>query len=68
MNEELKKLRKSVQMLEAKMKYHHENARAMKDIVKEMGKDLDAFINVYSETQQRNEDRLERIERYVGLD
>ncbi|MEM9833467.1 MAG: hypothetical protein AAF944_22740 [Bacteroidota bacterium] len=55
MNEELKKLRKSVKMLEAKMEFHHENAKAMKDIVEEMGSDLDAFIDVYNDVQQRNE-------------
>ena len=67
MNEELKKLRQSIQMLQTKMEFQRENSQAMSDIVEQMGHDLDAFITIYNDTQQRNEERLSRLESHVGL-
>ena len=67
MNEELKKLRQSVQMLQAKIEFQRENSQAISDIVEQMGHGLDAFITIYNDTQQRNEDRLSRSEKHTGL-
>ena len=67
MNEELKKLRQSLQMLQAKMEFQRENSQAMSDIVEQMGYDLDAFITIYNDTQQRNDERLSRLEKPTGL-
>ncbi|MFP4090972.1 MAG: hypothetical protein ACLFT3_11760 [Cyclobacteriaceae bacterium] len=48
MNEALEKLRKSIKMLEAKMEFQKENSRQMFEITRQIGQDLDDFIEVYS--------------------
>ncbi|MFP4343043.1 MAG: hypothetical protein ACLFQO_21565 [Cyclobacteriaceae bacterium] len=48
MNEELKKLCKSIKMLEAKMEFQKENSRQMFEITRQIEQDLDNFIEVYS--------------------
>ncbi|MGB3588527.1 MAG: hypothetical protein WBA23_18415 [Tunicatimonas sp.] len=67
MNEELNKLRRSVKMLEAKSASFKEGVDGLHNAFEVFSTDLDAFINVYNETQQRNEERLNRLEKHLGL-
>ena len=67
MNEELKKLRKSMNLAEAKIAFLKEGEDGLHDEFKNINADLDAFIDIYNETQKRNEERFERLEKHVGL-
>ena len=67
MNEELKKLRRSVNVAEAKIAFLKEGVDGLGEAFKDISADLDDFITIYSETQQRNEERFERIEKHIGL-
>ncbi len=67
MNEEFKQLKKRIQLLEAKMSFHAENAQEMVGILKDMQYDIDAIMEVNEEVQKKNEERFERIEKHVGL-
>ena len=68
MNEELKKLRKSIKMLEAKMEFQRENSRQMFEITQQIGQDLDDFIEVYSLEMKKIDKRFARLEKHVGLE
>ena len=68
MHEELKKLRKSIKMLEAKMEFQKENTRQMFEITRQIGQDLDDFIEVYSIEMEKIDKRFERLEKHVGLE
>ena len=68
MNEELEKLRRSVNVAEAKIAYLKEGVDGLGQAFKDISADLDAFITVYEEVQQRNEERFARLEKHVGLD
>lgn len=68
MNEELKKLRKSIKMLEAKMEFQKENTQQMYEITRQIGQDLDDFIEVYSIEMEKIDKRFARLEKHVGLE
>ena len=68
MNEELKKLRKSIKMLEAKMEFQKENTQQMFEITQQIGQDLDSFIEVYSIEMEKIDKRFARLEKHVGLE
>ena len=68
MNEELKKLRKSIKMLEAKMEFQKENSQQMFEVTRQIGQDLDNFIEVYSIEMEKIDKRFERLEKHVGLE
>ena len=68
MNEELKKLRKSIKMLEAKMEFQKENTQQMFEITRQIGQDLDDFIEVYSIEMEKIDKRFARLEKHVGLE
>lgn len=63
MNEELKKLRQSVQLLQANAESQRENAQAMSEIVTQMGNDLDAFIDVYTRDFASLDERITALEK-----
>ena len=67
MNEELNKLRRSVNAAEAKIAFLKEGVDGLGEAFKNISNDRDAFITIYDETQQRNEQRFERSEKHVGL-
>lgn len=67
MNEELKKLKRSVNVAEARIAFSKEGVDGPGEAFKDISADLDDFITVYSETQQRNEERFERTEKHIGL-
>ena len=67
MNEELKKLRRSVNVAEAKIAFLKEGIDGLSQAFKDISTDLDAFIDIYNTTQQKNEERFTRLEKHVGL-
>lgn len=67
MNDELKKLRRSVNVAEAKIAFLKEGVDGLSEAFKDISADLYAFITIYEDAQQRNEDRFERIEKHIGL-
>ncbi|MFP4089445.1 MAG: hypothetical protein ACLFT3_04010 [Cyclobacteriaceae bacterium] len=48
MNEELNKLRKSVNLLKAQVNFFREGAQRVENAVEDMSQNLDAFIKIYS--------------------
>lgn len=67
MNDELKKLRQSVNVLKAQMSYMRESTQKAEKAIEDVSVDLDAFIDVYVADQKKVEERLERLEKHVGL-
>ena len=67
MNEELRKLRKSMDLAEAKIPFLKEGVDEVDEAFKTIDADLEAFVDVYDETQRRNEERIERLEKHVDL-
>lgn len=67
MNEELKKLRQSVSVLKAQMSYMRESTQKVEKAVEDVSIDLDAFIDVFSQYQERIDKRLDRLEKHVGF-
>jgi len=65
--EELRKLKQSVAMANAKISYLSDGFKELKDQFETIGHDLDAFIDVFEITQDKVEKRLDRIEKHVGL-
>lgn len=66
-NEQLKKIRQSINVLQAKVSYQREAAQAVEKAVEDLSIEFDGFIEVFSDVQQRNEERFERIEKHIGL-
>lgn len=67
MNEAIKNLQRSMKVVQAKVAFLKEGVDGLNTAVDDMSADLDIFVDVYNESQQRNEDRLDRIEKHVGL-
>ncbi|GEM_PF-1925305 len=68
MNEELKKLKRSTNLAKTKISFLKESVDDLYEAFKTVNTDLGAFIDVYNETQRRNEERFDRLEKHVGLD
>ena len=66
--EELHKLRQSINVANAKISYLSEGFKDLKDSFETISTDLDAFIQVYEISQQKVEERLQRLEKHVGLE
>ena len=66
-NEQLKKIRQSINVLQAKVSYQREAAQAVEKAVENLSIEFDGFIEVFGDVQQRNEERFERIEKHIGL-
>ncbi len=65
--EELEKLRQSVNVLKAQVSYLRESSQKVEKAVEDVSVDLDAFIDVFGQYQERTDKRLDRIEKHVGL-
>ena len=66
-NEELKKIRQSINVLQAKVSFQREAAQAVEKAVEDLSHDFDGFIEAFDAIQQRNEERFKRIEKHIGL-
>ncbi|MEM6842603.1 MAG: hypothetical protein AAF944_12830 [Bacteroidota bacterium] len=62
MNEELKKIRKSINVLQAKVAFQREASQAVEKAVGDLAEDVDSFIEAFDAIQQRNEERFRRVE------
>ncbi len=74
MKEEIEKLRQSIRKVEmkvnavdAKVGFLRDSTSELKESVKDMALDFDAFIEVYNTIQERTDKRLDRLEKHVGL-
>ena len=68
MMEELHKLRQSIKIANAKISYLSEGFKDLEDSFETISTDLDAFVQVYEISQQKVEERLQRLEKHVGLE
>lgn len=62
MNEELKKIRQSINVLQAKVSFQREASQAVEKAVEDLAQDMDSFIEAFDAIQQRNEERFRRVE------
>lgn len=67
MEEEIKKLKQSINTVNAKVSFLREGVIDMEKSVKELTTDLDAFIEVFVQYRENVDKRFERIEKHVGL-
>ena len=67
MKEETKKLKGSISSVEAKVGFLKESVDGLSNAITDMTTDLDAFIEVYTSEQDMINQRLNRIEKHVGL-
>lgn len=67
MNDEIKKLRQSINTVNAKVSFLREGVVDLEKSVKELTSDLDAFIEVFVQYKEQVDQRFERIEKHVGL-
>ena len=67
MEEELKKLRRSVNVAEAKTTSFKEGVDGLGEAFQDISADLDGFIEAFNAIQERNEERFKRIEKHIGL-
>ncbi len=63
MDEELKKIRRSLNVLPAKVAFQREAAEKVEEAVGDLSHDFDALDAV----QSSNEKRFKRIEKHIGL-
>ena len=54
-------------MAEAKIAFLRDGFNDLSQAFQDISADLDAFIEVYSTNQKRVDERLDRIEKHVGL-
>ena len=73
-NEQLKKIRQSINVVQAKVAFQKEAAEALQVAVEDLGHDFDGFIEVFDAVQRdhqerfsRYEERFARLEKHVGL-
>lgn len=57
-SEQLKKIRQSINVLQAKVSYQREASQAVEKAVEDLAHDFDGFIEAFDAIQQRNEDRF----------
>jgi len=67
MKQELEKLKRSINRVEAKVGFLKESVDGLGSAIKDMTTDFDAFIEVYSSEQNNVNERLNRIEKHIGL-
>lgn len=74
MNEELNKLRQSIRKVEtrvntvdAKVGFLRESTSELKESVRDMAVDFDAFVEVFSQYQKQVDERFDRIEKHIGI-
>ena len=67
MEEEIKKLKRSINTVNAKVSFLREGVVDLEKSVKELTTDLDAFIEVFVQYREDVNKRFERIEKHVGL-
>ena len=63
----VKKIRQSINVVQAKVAFQREAAEALQVAVEDLGHDFDGFIEAFDAVQRNNEDRFARIEKHVGL-
>ncbi len=67
MNEEIKKLRQSINTVNAKVSFLREGVVDLEKSVKDLTADLDSFIEIFVQYKEEVDKRFERIEKHVGL-
>lgn len=67
MEEEIKKLKRSINAVNAKVGFLREGVIDLEKSVKELTTDLDAFIEVFVQYREDVNKRFDRIEKHVGL-
>ena len=67
MEEEIKKLKRSINTVNAKVGFLREGVVDLEKSVKELTTDLDAFIEVFVQYREDVNKRFDRIEKHVGL-
>ena len=67
MEEEIKKLKRSINTVNAKVSFLRDGVVDLEKSVKELTTDLDAFIDVFVQHREDVNRRFERIEKHVGL-
>ena len=65
--EELRKLRKSINVANAKISYLSDGFKDLKESFNSITHDLDLFIEVYETNQSDVEKRLSKLEKHLGL-
>ena len=63
MNEEIKKLKRSVNLVDAKLSFMHEQFGELTTLFKDVVHDVDALADVVGD----HEERLVKLEKHVGL-
>ena len=66
-SEELKKIRRSINVVQAKVAFQKDAAEATQKAVEDLGHDFDSFIDAFDAVQQLNEARFTKIEKHIGL-
>jgi len=65
--EELRNLRKSINVANAKISYLSDGFKDLKESFESITQDLDLFIEVYETNQSDVEKRLSKLEKHLGL-
>lgn len=65
--EELQRLMKSINLANDKMRYLGQGFQDLKVHFEDISSDLDAFINIYEASQNKVNERLDKIEKHIGL-
>ena len=63
MNEEIKKLKRSVNLVDAKLSFMHEQFGELKTLFKDVVADVDALADVVG----NHEERLAKIEKHLNI-
>lgn len=63
MNEEIKKLKRSINLVDAKLSFMHEQFGELKTLFKDVVHDVDALADMVGD----HEERLTKLEKHIGL-
>ena len=65
--EELQRLKKSINLANAKISYLSQGFQELEVHFEDISSDLDAFVNIYEASQNKVDERLDKIEKHIGL-
>lgn len=65
--EELQRLKKSINLANAKISYLSQGFQDLKVHFDDISSDLDAFVDIYEDSQNKVDERLSKIEKHIGL-